>query len=253
MSVTAFRGKHISVPCGKCLGCLQRRRADWTQRIEYEERHCKISAFITLTYDDFSIPLTENGNLTLSKKHLQDYFKRVRTKDMKFFACGEYGKHTFRPHSHACVFDVPLEKLNDKWSHYGDSFGFVKFGKVEDASIHYITKYIVNEDNKNWYDSHDELKPFQLMSKGLGKGLADDYRNYCNYYQSNIVTRIGGNKSVLPRYIDEKIFSRASKWTIAEKAIEAAKSAKEIPFELVVMDHNYKLLLASKTSKSTKC
>jgi len=241
----------MTVPCGKCLGCLQRKRADWTQRISYEEKICRSSAFVTLTYDDFSVPVTDNGNLTLSKKDLQKYCKRVYTPGMRFFAVGEYGSKTFRPHYHLAVFNSDVDRLYDKWAIRGERLGNVKMGEVNPASIHYLTKYLVNEDS--YKDYLDAQKPFRLMSKGLGNGLQGDIRGYCINNMSNIVPVGGGNKSLLPRYISDKIFTKAQKFEIAEKAIQEMDKKRDQDFSILVKHRDYLTEIARKTSKSNKC
>lgn len=260
------------VPCGKCLECLQRKRSDWTIRISHEEKICKCSAFITLTYDEFNVPVTENGNLTLKKSDLQDYFKRVLyfskkgsrkfpdgylKKYRKFdkplvqFSCGEYGSHTDRPHYHSAVFNVDPDILSDCWSVYEDKKGNVQIGEVNPASIHYLTKYIVNPET--YEDYLDKQKPFRLMSKGLGHGFADVIGNYCHANQSTVIARPGGNKSVLPRYLVDKIFSKGEKYSIAEKAIQEKLKQDPPDFDTQVKHREYLYLLAEKSSKSKKC
>jgi len=248
--VSAVRtGVHMSVPCGKCLGCLQRKRADWTQRIAYEEKKCKSSSFITLTYDEFHVPYTDNGNLTLKKSDLQKFFKRVRTPGLIFFAVGEYGSRTLRPHYHAAVFNSTPDRLYDAWSIYGDRLGDVQIGDVNPASIHYLTKYMVNDQE----EILDALKPFRLMSKGLGKGLANELEHYCHNNKSNIVRAPGGQQIVLPRYIGDKIFSSAQRSEIARKAQENSDKNRETSFDVLVKHRDYMRMLAQQTSKSRKC
>jgi len=251
--------KHTVVPCGKCLECLQRKRTDWSIRLAYEERNCKKAWFITLTYNDWNVPITANGNLTLDKKELQKYFKRVWMasryrvekqwcSDLKYFAVGEYGSDTERPHYHAAVFNVHEDILNDCWSLYGDKIGNVKFGQVEPASIHYLTKYIVNEET---YSPHlDADKPFRIMSKGLGNGLQDVVGNYCVNLQSTVIAVNGGSKAVLPRYIVDKIFTKAQKFEIAENAIKAKDAKKQVDFYKEYEHRKYLMELAKQTSKS---
>ena len=74
--------------------------------------------FCTFTYDDDHVPRSyypdpETGeaipSLTLCKRDFQLLMKRIRRRfpddHIRFFACGEYGSQTFRPHYHAIVFD----------------------------------------------------------------------------------------------------------------------------------------------------
>jgi hypothetical protein len=95
------------VPCGKCIPCLKRRSSHWSFRILQESKTAKSSCFITLTYDQ--VPLSPNGLPTLLKRDYQTFFKRLRKlaphkkgkKRLKYFACGEYGTKTARPHYHS--------------------------------------------------------------------------------------------------------------------------------------------------------
>ena len=92
--------------------------------------------FVTLTYDDFHIPKAyypdpETGEVhtsyTLCKRDFQLWMKRLRKKfsddKIRFFACGEYGGQTKRPHYHAIVFGLHLNDLvKYKTVKEGDSY-----------------------------------------------------------------------------------------------------------------------------------
>lgn len=90
------------VPCGKCNFCLAARRADWSFRIRKELKVAESAAFITLTYSDYHMPLTDDGLGQLCKYDLQCFFKRLRKEQSKkllhedypsirYYAVGEYG------------------------------------------------------------------------------------------------------------------------------------------------------------------
>lgn len=91
----------MRLPCGQCIGCRIRRAQEWTDRCEHEAALHETNSFITLTYDDESVP----ADGSLRKKHWQDFAKRLR-KHLRFryFHCGEYGDSFQRPHYHACIF-----------------------------------------------------------------------------------------------------------------------------------------------------
>lgn len=240
-----------TVPCGRCLPCLQRKRSDWTIRILKEEQMAKSSYFVTLTYDEYNVPLTDNGNLTLDKKHLQDYIKRVRSTGnnnyLRYFAVGEYGSLDWRPHYHLLVFNGFVEDLNNKWE-----FGIKDFGEVNQASIHYVTKYMVQDVHQEieWYDMQ---KPFRLMSKGLGKDYARDIKDYCRDNHTNIIVLPGGRKAVLPRYIADKVLREEDKQIIKENLQEAIRKAPDKSFEEDYKEKYAATLISSKLSKSKNC
>lgn len=66
------------------------------------------NAFLTLTYNDDTLPFTKAGTPTLVPRDLQLFLKRLR-KDtptrLRFFAVGEYGDASFRPHYHLAGFN----------------------------------------------------------------------------------------------------------------------------------------------------
>lgn len=130
------------------------------------------SAFITLTYEDEFVPVTDEGLLTLKKDDLTRFFKRLRMVldyPIKYYACGEYGDKFGRPHFHAIVFGLRPEdwiKVSDNWK-----YGFVKVGDVELASANYVAGYI---QKKLYGDLADEVydgivPPYSVMSKGIGE------------------------------------------------------------------------------------
>lgn len=84
--------------------------------------------FVTLTYSDSSLPMVSSlksrSNLaTLNPRDLQLFLKRLRfhsPQKLRFFAVGEYGPQTFRPHYHAGIFNFPrCERGGTLQSHTG--------------------------------------------------------------------------------------------------------------------------------------
>jgi len=71
------------------------------------------SAFVTLTYSDEKLPLktsnrTSESVATLRPEDLRDWLKRYRAAihplKVRFYAVGEYGNDTLRPHYHVILF-----------------------------------------------------------------------------------------------------------------------------------------------------
>lgn len=197
------------VPCGSCAFCAATRRSDWSTRIEYEAKLHVSKKFITLTYANPHLHWA-HGNPQLDKRDLQLWFKRVRKSGAKirYFAVGEYGSKTYRPHYHVLLFgDVSEEVIRTSWS-----FGTVHIGTVTQASINYCLGYVVN---KTPMHLHKRVRPFVLMSRkpGLGNNYLSpamvewhkptksfsDYRNY---------VLVDGVKRHLPRYYKTKLFSK---------------------------------------------
>lgn len=111
--------QELEIPCGICLGCKLDLANSWATRIMLECKDHKENSFITLTYDNKYLPI-RNNHITLCKKDIQDFIKRLRfrlNKKISYFACGEYGPKTHRPHYHLIVFgykpkDLKLHKFS---------------------------------------------------------------------------------------------------------------------------------------------
>ncbi len=143
--------------------CLKRRQKAWSFRLLEEAKVSSSISFNTFTYEE--TPLSENGFPTLNKLHFQNFLKKLRKKThnkIKYYACGEYGTETHRPHYHAIMYNLPQNWidqsqtiLQDTWKH-----GTVDIGTGTDMSINYVTGYInktTNEiNNKNWTEKTEE-------------------------------------------------------------------------------------------------
>lgn len=193
----------VSVPCGKCLACLSNKRSDWAFRLEQEHKYSTSAWFVTLTYDE------KHNCGSLVKKHVQDYLKRLRKKDegnrIRYYAVGEYGTISGRPHYHLLLFNAEESDVRSAWKDCEHRpIGIVHCGSVNGASIAYCLKYMVQAVSIN---EQGKEKPFALMSRAYGIGaryLSDemvswhreDDRNYsirdglkiklCRFYKSKI-------------------------------------------------------------------
>jgi hypothetical protein len=104
------------------------------------ERCC----FLTLTYNDENIP----ANGSLSRPHLQKFIKDVKNDlrkfglpQLRYFAVGEYGEKTERPHYHLNVFGYGRELapfIEDRWR-----FGYHQIGDFNYKTAQYVAKYVV--------------------------------------------------------------------------------------------------------------
>lgn len=198
------------VPCSNCAFCTATRRSDWALRLHYESKLHLDQKFVTLTYANPHLKWN-NGVSQLCKKDLQDWFKRVRKHGYKirYYAVGEYGSTTFRPHYHILLFGyVPEEVIRKTWS-----FGQVHIGKVSQASIMYCLGYMVN--GKSWKMRTNRVPPFCLMSRkpGLGanyltKEMIDWHRHPTSFTYHRNYAILDGVKRHLPRYYKCKIFSK---------------------------------------------
>lgn len=135
------------------------------------------NTFLTLTYNDDHIPV----NFSLRSRDLQLCFKRVRKSGLKFryFACGEYGSKSFRPHYHAILFGVDYwsarQHFEAAWTdpHTKEPFGTLQtvYATVETAC--YTAGYVTKKLSKNQILAECGMEPeFIRSSKKPAVGFA---------------------------------------------------------------------------------
>lgn len=194
--------QYLTVPCGKCHECRANRSAAWAFRLEQEDKIHPVSRFVTLTYDDANLMVDEDFVPHLHKPDLQKFFKRLRfntKKTIKYYACGEYGTTTLRPHYHAIIFGVTDDDVLASWKN-----GHIHFDPVEPATIRYVTNYLCKSST---LDLTGRVPEFSVMSKGLGKTyLTPQMIKWHEENLANYVVNKGGNKLALPRYYKDRIF-----------------------------------------------
>lgn len=166
------------VPCGKCYNCKRRRASSWSVRLMKEYERSTSGYFITLTYDTKFVDITDKGFMTLNKKHLQDFFKRLRQwheKDgisLKYYAVGEYGGKSYRPHYHIILFNANVDYIEKSWAKSTNkklklsvSLGQIHYGTLTEASVGYTLKYICKSKRIPLHANDDRIPEFSLMSK----------------------------------------------------------------------------------------
>jgi len=138
----------LTVPCGHCNFCLANRRADWSFRLYQENKVSQSAHFLTLTYDDTTVPVGDDC-YSLCKKDVQLFTKRLRKANgskLRYYTVGEYGTQTQRPHYHSLMFGLEPKILDSLPAIWG--LGQTHIGAVNSASIHYVTKYVINADSE---------------------------------------------------------------------------------------------------------
>lgn len=147
--------------CGQCMPCRFNKRRIWSHRIMLEAGQYKDNTFVTLTYRD---PEYGPPRGSLLPNDLQRWLKRLRKAyepfgRIRFFAVGEYGDDSLRPHYHAALFGFPncsfgqssyskyrdrccawCNMVADTWSH-----GNIFLGTLEPASAGYIAGYVTKK------------------------------------------------------------------------------------------------------------
>jgi hypothetical protein len=224
---------YIHVPCGKCETCLKRRAFGWVLRLLAEEAVSKTASFITLTYNEQSVPYTGNGNMTLAPRDHTLFMKRLRkrlktekfTSKLKYYAVGEYGSKTNRPHFHSILFNLPdyyrnnEHRLAEIWEN-----GNVQIDEVTANSIAYVCGYVDKQKFfNNLGEDDDRLPEFSRMSKGIGLSYATPARvkKWKNQLNPYIVLE-DGKKAPMPRYFKQKFLTESEREIMARKALKYA-------------------------------
>lgn len=227
--------KPYMIPCGKCLKCKKSKAAEWSNRLVCESKYHKDSCFLTITYDQDHVPRTydSNGRLrySLRKSDLQKFIKRLRRYleynqlgDIRYYAVGEYGSKTYRPHYHAIIFgffpdDAEIVKYNSKGQHlYASatlsrlwSFGEILVGRANPQTMFYTAAYVTGKQvgfaSHAWYGAMGIDPPFSVMSRkpGIGQQYALDHKDKVLSNEQLVVAVDGEiSKFSAPKYFLEQ-------------------------------------------------
>lgn len=225
-------GSTIPVPCGKCPNCRDRRMKDWQFRLMQEDKRHSSAHFVTFTYE--LPPIAPNGLMTLDKTHVQKFFKRLRKntrrQSIRYYACGEYGGRTWRPHYHAVVFDASQEEIIQAWEGWEDKdaserlrarAGHLHFGDVGAASVGYVLKYMCKPKQIPRWEGDSRIPEFSLMSKGMGENyLTPAIKKWHHKNLKNYVVQLDGLHQALPRYYRDRLFCGIEKEIIAKESVD---------------------------------
>lgn len=235
--------KYDVIPCGQCLGCRYDRAKEWADRLMMELSYHDSAYFATLTYDDNHVPTSYYGDastgeakmaLSLRKRDLQLFFKRLRKKygdGIRYYAVGEYGSTTYRPHYHAIIFGLKLDDLepfgrNELGQDYFVSKSFARCWYAADRygvksqighicvapvtwetcayTARYCTKKLTGDAGK-LYNMLNIEPPFSVMSNrpGIARKYYDEHPDMYYYKYINLMTPQGGRKVRPPHYFDK--------------------------------------------------
>lgn len=245
-------------PCGQCLNCRINQSRLWANRIVLEQKASRHSYFVTLTYDDEHLPYNDYNEPILVKSHLQKYIKRIRKghhAKLRYFAVGEYGSHTWRPHYHLTIFtqsDFSENLLEKKWADSeGNPLGFSFVGDVSPQSANYIAGYIKKKALPSYRDELGIRPPeFSTMSKqngGIGlstvKAVANIYKDH-EKIPNNVVNSvsIGHKKKALGRYLTKKMAEELGQETKIVEDYYALQFDLDQLFDMEDPDYYHKML-----------
>lgn len=255
----------LQLPCGQCAGCRMDYARQWANRLMLELEsfrndpdHTGDAYFVTLTINDDHIndyrssddcgrgdslkldvlrPYadSDSGILlgwshSLNKVDLQLFLKRLRRyhpdDKIRFFACGEYGERSARPHYHIIIFGLTMDNndlsfykksglgydyMNSKFLEKCWPFGYNVVAPVTWESCCYVARYMMKKmlgpEGKKIYDKFNLTPPFTQMSRR--PGIAHKYYETHPMDKDTVSivlgTAGGSRKFPPPRYL-EKLF-----------------------------------------------
>lgn len=129
------------VPCGQCMSCRINKKREWVGRMLAELDGGR-GSFVTLTYNPEHLP--DGGTLVPADLVAWRKYLRKLVGSFRYFAVGEYGDLSERPHYHAILFDLPPAfegRITQAWA----GRGFVSVGHAEKASISYCAHYVTKK------------------------------------------------------------------------------------------------------------
>lgn len=268
----------ILIPCGQCIGCRLDYSREWAVRMMAELNYHDSAYFVTLTYNDDNLPMSEyvdddgviQSIATLCKRDCQLFFKRLRKdQEVRYYLAGEYGPTTARPHYHAIIYGLELNDLiyykdtDLGFSLYTSPYlakkwqkGHVIVGNVSFESCAYVSRYICSKlkgDLSELYDRYNLTPEFSLMSRrpGIGKDYFLDH--FDDIYPRDEIILDKGQVVRPPRYYDKCMDS------IDDNILQSVKDvrvdvANNIQFaKMQLTDVSYKeLLRAEELNKKFK-
>lgn len=274
--------EYITIPCGHCIECLKDRGQQWTNRcmLEYAT-DVQNAYFVSLTYRDENLPVTYYADpstgeafpaYTLSKKHVQDFLKRVRKYyfgsgrgTLRYYIAGEYGPSTLRPHYHCIMFGLPLDDLvrSPNPQYYNSAamdklwpYGFHQISPLQPNMIAYTCHYVTGKldpESYELYDLHNMQRPFNVQSckPSIGRRWYDDHKDEVEELLTNPSYKISlsmedkGYTFPPPKYF-EYLFLKEGVDLDQLKKSRRDKSADMLDAELSQTNLSYGELLAAK-------
>lgn len=183
--------------------------------------------------------MTARGFMTLNKRDVQLFFKRLRKlsdkrirnhyyklhkgkikkskikvyANIKYYCAGEYGTRYGRPHYHIICFGAEQQDVVDAWKDPNTKkpIGQIHFGyDTSEKAIGYTLKYLSKESKVPVHANDDREPEFPLMSKGIGKNYVNE--KTIKYHRQDIrsngcITLKDGKRISIPRYYRQRIYT----------------------------------------------
>lgn len=198
-------------PCRKCLPCRLNIGREKAIRAYHEAQMHPGSIFLTLTYDEESLPSER-----LVYADWQNFLKRLRYtlagQKISTMVTGEYGSINKRPHWHALIFnywphDYKKVRENDLGNNVYTSEeiaglwkkGRHDFGEVSLESAGYVARYAAKKLVHGKDEDHDYQPIHKTSSKNaIGRSWIERY--YKHTFENGFVVLPNGHTAKIPRY-----------------------------------------------------
>lgn len=198
----------IAVPCSKCPICRRKKANEWAFRATCENVYSTSQPlFLTMTYNNAHLP--QHG---VFKEEIQLFMKRMRIKldrnniihNIRYFAVGEYGSKSGRPHYHMLLWNFPTESFGNTYnvlkfvencwqtpilkngsmvykrdgSPKTESLGFCLCKPCDTGAVSYVMKYMRKEARLPEEHSNPVFFLSSRKNGGLGSQYARDYKDF---------------------------------------------------------------------------
>lgn len=213
------------------------------------------NSFITLTYSDDDLP----SNASLNPLHLQHWLKRFRKAvsplKIRYYAVGEYGDASERPHYHAAIFGYPTcergpnsrgsnatrgccsvcDLVRDTWGKGGVFVGALEMHSAQYVAG-YVTKKMTRKDDLRLNGRHAEFGRMSLRP-GIGADMMDEVASSLLEFnleksQPDVPSElaIGTRKMPLGRYLRRRLRERIGREKNAppESLVELEEEMRDV-------------------------
>lgn len=152
--------QQMTVPCGQCMSCRINKGRNWTSRILMEQAsnwhyHACDTYFLTFTYREETLPkcLDDDGApvANLEKKKFLQWLKDqqrqtvVQAGHYRYYAIGEYGEESGRPHYHAAIFPKHVRQVEALAAAWNKKAGFTSATPMLVSRARYLAGYAVKK------------------------------------------------------------------------------------------------------------
>lgn len=180
--------------------------------------------------------------MSLAKRDWQLFMKRLRKltpNKLKYYACGEYGSTTKRPHYHAILFNcIDINLINQAWG-----LGSIHVGTATGDSMAYCLKYINKQAIIPQHARDDRQKEFSAQSKNLGSAyLSTEVIQFHRSHPNDLRVQNNEHKISMPKYYRYKIWDdieRRSQLPAIKSAVDSAELDKMLTFDKLGYSQHY--------------